>query len=158
MNQVSTLSIPGKVSRLGIFFSSMAGLSEIAVDEKNENFKSVDGVLYTADETCIVCYPRAKEGTTYTVPEGVKEIGRDAFYECSLTMVEFPDTLETIADFAFTWSRSLSSIALPSGVKSVGEWAFAFCDALETVTYQGEKPEIAETAFVRCPLPYGEEN
>ncbi len=157
VNHVPVLYIPEKVSRVGMRFADMAGISEITVDEGNEYFKAIDGVLYTKDEACIVQYPKEKEGTSYTVPEGVKEIGAFAFSGCSLVQVALPDTLEAIGYHAFTWSHSLSSIEIPSGVKSIGEWAFGYCEALEAVTYQGEKPEIAETAFAECPLLPAEE-
>ncbi|MDO5541111.1 MAG: leucine-rich repeat protein [Eubacteriales bacterium] len=153
VNQVESLYVPEQVKRLGLQFAGMRKLSNITVDEKNKDYISMDGVLYTADRTSLERYPMAKEGNEYTVLDGTVEIGSSAFTECrNLEQVMLPDTVETIGRKAFSWCDALRSIEIPSGVTSIGEWAFNDCDLLETVTYKGEKPEIAENAFANCPL------
>ncbi len=59
-------------------FNDCASLE--AVNVNNEAYVSVDGVVYSADETVLVLYPQNKAGTEFTVPEGVTKINRRAFW------------------------------------------------------------------------------
>jgi len=52
-------------------------LKEIACD--NNAFKTVDGVLFTADERILVKYPCAKGNKSYTIPSSVETIREYAF-------------------------------------------------------------------------------
>lgn len=148
LNQVTTLSIPGKVSKVGDQFANMGRCTEITMEE-NEYFKTVDGVLYTADMSCIVRYPSGK-GTSYQMPDGVREIGAFAFTNNELEQIQLADTLETIGAYGFAWNLQLESIEIPASVTKMEAFAFIGCEKLKTVTYQGEMPEIADSAFTDC--------
>ena len=66
-------------------------ITEIKVDEKNESFCVVDGVLYSRDKTVLISYPEGRSCVTYAVPDGVLEIGSDAFgYWPLIDRVYFP--------------------------------------------------------------------
>ena len=68
---------------------------------------------------------------TVTLPEGLLEIGNEAFSGCSyLKQIELPSSLLTIGNDAFYLS-SLGSISIPASVTSVGTRAFG-CSALGT--------------------------
>jgi len=61
------------------------------------------------------------------IPEGVKDIGNNAFYGSTLTHVELPDSLETIGDFAFygcSQAHGLDSIYIPENVRHIGKCCF----------------------------------
>ena len=47
------------------------------------SFKGVNGVLYNASETSLICYPAGKEETSYTIAATVAEIKPYAFQSCS---------------------------------------------------------------------------
>ena len=49
------------------------------VDDNNQHFTDVDGVLYSKDKTRLVFYPAAKKSTTYKVLDGVTVIDEMAF-------------------------------------------------------------------------------
>ena len=110
------------------------------------NYKAVDGVLFTADGTVLLCYPQGREGA-YTVPDGVKEIGTLAFARnTDVTAVTLADTVESISDRAFLGCESLESMEIPDSVWYIANSAFADCDALEylivseenTLFYEGD--------------------
>lgn len=46
-------------------------ITEFIVEEGNEYFKAVDGVLFTKDGTRLIQYPTSKPGNVYEIPEGV---------------------------------------------------------------------------------------
>lgn len=64
-------------------FAFNTHLKGIAVTSGGSSFKGVDGVLYNAAETSLICYPAGKEGDSYTVASSVTSIGAYAFQSCS---------------------------------------------------------------------------
>lgn len=56
-----------------------SAFKEYIVDAGNNNYKTVDGVLYSKDGTRLLSYPVGKEGTRYEIPEGVTKIDESAF-------------------------------------------------------------------------------
>jgi len=82
------------------------------------------------DKVCEKAFWRAKS-IDAIVLEGVKEIGKFAFYECDeLSYIGLPDTLESVNDYAFSTCISLSKIELPQSVKSMGIGVFYLCKSL----------------------------
>ncbi|MDE7280355.1 MAG: leucine-rich repeat protein, partial [Ruminiclostridium sp.] len=89
----SGLKIIGSVME----FDGCSSLQSIEVDEKNENYTSIDGVLFYKDKTRLVLYPAAKENESYSIPNGVVWIDYAAFNRCSnLVSVVIPSSVETI--------------------------------------------------------------
>ena len=63
--------------------------------------------------------------TSVVIPDGVREIGRQAFYSLTwLQSVTLPDSLETIGDSAFANCVGLTNMPLPEGVRAIGKEAF----------------------------------
>lgn len=61
-------------------------LENITVDPENETYCSVDGILYSKDMSTLYRYPANKRATKYSMPTSVKNIAKEAFFECySLT-------------------------------------------------------------------------
>ena len=70
------------------------------------------------------------------------------FSSCSrLKSIVFPDTLETIGNYAF-YNTSLTSVSFPSSVVTIGERAFSSCP-LQTISFNGNK-SIGNYAFYNC--------
>lgn len=60
-------------------FSNCINLREINVAEGNTDYKSIDGILFTFDGKVLVKYPDAKTDVSYTLPDGVEKISKNAF-------------------------------------------------------------------------------
>ena len=83
-------------------------LQSIKVDENNQHFKAVDGVLYSKDGKKLICYPAAINNTTFVIPDSVTTIGDSAFRGCSsLTSIVIPDSVTSIGSYAFSGCNSL---------------------------------------------------
>ena len=132
-------------------FSSCESLENITADENCHAFSSVNGVLFNKEKTKLVCFPRGKKISSYTIPDSVKSIGDDAFRSCeSITSITIPDSVTSIGDGAFSSCTSLTSINIPDGVTSIGNDAFSGCYSLTSITIPDSVTSIGSWAFDGC--------
>ena len=83
-------------------FNGCTALESIEVDKQNPSMRSIDGVLFNKDATCLYCYPAGIKAESYTVPESVNWIGANAFARCSnLKTIDLPESVTSISAFAF---------------------------------------------------------
>ncbi len=130
----TTLHIPSTVTSIYEWsFRVCRNLTAITVAEGNPVYKAIDGVLMTRDNT-LMLYPIASDRTSYTVPEGIVEIGAFAFEEVALTSIELPESLERIKANAFFESHSLTGLHIPANVSYIEEGFFSYCSALSSIT------------------------
>ncbi len=80
---LTSIIIPGSVTSIGDeAFLECRSLKSINVTEGNENYCSVDGVLFNKNKTTLITYPAGKTASTYTIPDSVTSIGDSAFDGC----------------------------------------------------------------------------
>lgn len=123
----------------------------ITVAEDSPYFTSVDGVLFSKDKTKLAVYPSGKTATTYTIPEGVTEIGSHAFIYSTLEKVVFPSTMRIVGDNAFDPSYYLKSIEIPYGLTTIRNNAFSSCQILESIVLPDSVTTMEYNAFYHCP-------
>ncbi len=145
---IETVYVPASIEFMGGMaleyshpFYGAEKLVSITVDEKNENFKSVDGVLFSKDMSELCVYPAGKTNASYEIPDGVEGIGKGAFYRSKLTSVTIPDTVTEIGGEAFYFSQ-LTSVTIPDSVTEIGDSAFYGCP--DDLTIYGYKNSFAE--------------
>ena len=129
---------PNVVAR-GLFaaFARTPLLESIEVDAANQNYQSLDGVLYTKGLTHLATYPEAKNaGGHYSVAEGTHAIDEGAFTSARITSVTLPASLRRVEKAAFV-SSQVTSLALPDGFESMGDMAFWYMPKLERVDLGG---------------------
>ncbi len=86
-----------------------------------------------------------------SLPEGLTNIGNDAFFNCSsLTSIEIPNSVTSIGNYAFYNCSSLTSIDIPNSVTSIGYRAFEDCSWLTSVTIGNNVTNIDDYAFRNC--------
>ena len=146
-SSLTSITIPDSVNSIGNFaFYGCSSLTSIDVDEQNEEYADVDGVLFSKDMAKLIQFPAAKGGA-YEIQYGVTSIGGWAFYGCSsLTSVTIPDGVTSIGDDAFEGCSSLTSVTIPHSVTSIGYAAFYGCSSLTTVTIP-DSVSIRDGAF-----------
>ena len=82
--------------------------------------------------------------TSVTIPNGVTEIGRFAFYGCNnLVSVAIPDGVTSIGNQAF-YSCGLTRVFIPKTVAQIGSWVFDNCRELSDVYYFGSETDWAK--------------
>ena len=93
------------------------------------------------------------------VPRGIKKIGASAFnvhYNEFLTSVTLPDGLEEIGWDAFMNCHNLTSVSIPDTVVRIGDSAFCHCTSLSDIKLP-EHAEIEDAAFLQC-AQFADEN
>ena len=68
------------------------------------------------------------------LPDSVKKIGENAFYNLKLKEINFPDGLEVIESFAFNYTN-LESVVLPDSIKEIGYFSFSDCPELKMISF-----------------------
>lgn len=152
-NRLTSFTVPKSVTHIeSTAFVGCGGLTEFKVEEGNTAFKTVDGVLFSADGKRLICYPTGRTAECYTVPEGVTEICKLAFSEClHITSVTIPDGVTRIGDGAFSQCRHLENTDLPPNITVLGSETFKATAIRETVIPEGVT-EIGDSAFEECKL------
>ena len=87
------------------------------------------------------------------IPNTVKYIRSDAFYNCSLlTEIVIPDSVEVIYADAFWGCSSLRRVIIGenSKLRSIGKTAFHGCGELTSITLPRDLKTIGERAFLSC--------
>ncbi|MBP3694938.1 MAG: leucine-rich repeat protein [Thermoguttaceae bacterium] len=172
---LTSVTLPENVLTVGDgAFAFCWKLTEIRVSPKNGNFKSIDGILFTADGKTLVQFPNGRPQTEYTIPENVSRIGPHAFAGCGslksvtlphsvteigphtfngcacLEFVKFTASVMKIGPFTFANCVRLQHIQLPNGVKSVEEGLFFNCENLLSVTFPRCAETVCKNAFYGC--------
>ena len=149
---ITTLFIHDKVTNVheeaicGCF-----GLTDITVDQNNNDYKDIDGNLYSKDGKTLVRYVSGKKETSFIIPDNVECIGRSAFGECrNLMSVWIPNSVMTIDDFAFLSCINLTNVKISDRVKIIGEDAFRNCYSLKNIEIPNSVTSIGDRAFYCC--------
>jgi hypothetical protein len=115
---LTDISIPAGVKSIGdAAFYNCTGLTSIAVEAGSGTFSSSEGVLFSKDQSVLLCYPAGRKDNTYTIPAGVRTLG----------------------DRSFCFCGSLKSLSMQNSVNSIGEDAFFMCTDLTDIYYGGSK-------------------
>ncbi len=149
----------------------------VVVDPDHPCLSARDGVLFNKDQTELIWYPYGKAGETYTVPDGVKKIGKGAFAATMHTVtqryqdgspveqlwrtvsanvidsdggggVEYETRTAKVVKYVF--NRDLLRVVLPDTVTEIGPEAFDHCIFLKSVKLPSALEEIGYKAFKGC--------
>ncbi len=104
----------------GSYFSP---LQSIEVNSNN-NMTSSDGVLYSKDESTLICFPFGRNAEEFVIPSSVETIGCYAFKYNSANNIDIPDTVKYIRHDAFLYAQ-LTSLDVPDSVLEIEYRAFA---------------------------------
>ncbi len=157
----------------GTSFQALDALKNIMLitSGNTPRYTTIDGVLFSADETILYKYPSNKVGTEYTLPTSVEWIEDSAFYNnqnlmtvtCNdgllsiryhafhgaknLNSITLSDTITTIFDHAFYDADAILEITLPPSIQIITTATFAEMDSLTTVNLNEGLTNISTDAF-----------
>jgi len=110
-HKFQTFRVPAAVTAIGTnAFYDCQTLDGVSVDAGNQNYRDVNGVLYSGDGKVLIYFPNNRGGGLL-IPEGVKVIESYAFNLCTkIESVSFPASLGNINNRAFWHSPNLKKI------------------------------------------------
>lgn len=109
---ITDVFVPQSVNSISDYsFWSCTSLAKITVDEANQHYKSVDGILYDKEMKTLIKFPATKELAEFTILDGVEKIGALAFnYVTTLTSIVIPDSVTYIGPNPFYGSKTTINI------------------------------------------------
>ena len=148
-----------------VSFANATSLKRIIVEEENPYMKSIDGVLYSKDGKELICYPAAKEGTSYVIKDGTESVNRHAFTDNKyIESVVVPDSITFIDAYAFSGCTSLKDVKLSKNLEIIDDCVFQNCVSLKKITIPDSVKSIGHFVFDGCTsltevyIPKGVEN
>ena len=149
---LKNVTISDSVTSIGDYaFIWCTSLTGIDIGAENDDYVSVNGILFNNDKTELIYYPAGKTDDSYSVLDGVTSIANGAFYNCdNLTNITIPDSVTNIGNCVFSWCTNLKSITIPDNVTSINFGAFYNCNNLASVTIPDSVTEIDSEAFSLC--------
>ena len=121
------------------------------LESRQCGLKSIDGVLYSKKGDRLVCCPAGRRHLV--IPEGVTEIEPRVFSCCDIESVEFPNSLRTIGEGAFSHCDKLKSVKFGNGIEKIGNQnddegcSFAYCTELEEIEFPPSLKYLGQSAF-----------
>ena len=153
--KLESITIPANLTKQGLIdgaFEECLALKEYKVKEGNPDFKAVEGVLFSNDQTKLCYYPPAKDGNSYTIPTTVTELGKKAFQGANkLTSMNVPSNVKIIGAEAFRNMTGLTKVTFekPSQVTELKADVFRACDKLKEVMLPASITNLA-SSFYEC--------
>ena len=147
-NKKAILEILKKSSKKdGKFENLVLNLALQKID--SDSFEYDGDAVYTNDKKRLVyCMSQA---TSFTIPEGVEIIGEMAFRsKKALKNVIIANSVKEIERDAFYDCDELDNAYVPAGVKIVRSYAFAECDKLKKITFAGTPEKVGRHTFDDC--------
>jgi len=140
--EVTSIDIPYSVLRIvNDAFKGCSGVKRYTVNENNQSYKDVDGVLFSKDNRMLVKYPAKKALTDYVISEEVSLICTEAFTDNTfLRKVNIGNFVTAVSDFAFKNCTALEEVEIGSNVRILGVDAFKNCPKLTLINAHGVFP------------------
>lgn len=136
------ISVDGSTFQSGCWY--------IDVDPEHENYKSIDGVLFSKDMKTLLTYCAGNTRTEYTVPNGTEIINEGAFIESKyITTIHVANSVKTIEAQTFRTCKKLTYIDL-SNVNKLEEDAFFNCTSLENIYIPSSVRIMEKWIFSDC--------
>lgn len=146
-----------KTVAFGKSLTTLSGLSffgvdvtSFSVDNANQKYCSVSGVLYSKSMDTIVIYPCGKTGSSFTIPTSVKTIGECAFCKNKNLQNVNLSSVTSIGESAFQDASALRSVVIPDSVTKVEYFAFYRCSDLKSVTFGKGLKKTSVEMFEQC--------
>lgn len=146
-------------SKWGNVYVNGVAATDIAVPEGVEKigrafygFKAMTNVTLpsTLKELGDQAFANCTKLTSVTIPGTVEKIG-SSFWSCEgLTEISIPASVKTLAGSTFYGCKNLKTVALSEGLETIGKMTFSGCKAIEEITIPATVTSIQLMAFYGC--------
>ena len=172
VKRIQSFTLPASVKSIGRnIIARCKSLTSVKVEEGNKYYDSRDncnGIIETANNELVAscaatvipesvtsigdygCHMML--GNEFTVPEGITNIGEEAFSSSlDLQRINLPNSLTSIGSWAFSTCQSLESLVIPDKITIIPRGMAQSCYKLGTVTIPNGVINIEPSAFANCP-------
>ena len=140
--KLSKINIPDSVTKAGEgLFAGCAALKEITLSPDHPLLVMANGALFNRVDSVLLWYPASGKDKEYTVPEGTKGIGLQAFFETKVEKIVLPDSVEILSSGAFSGCDKLKTVNIPPKVTEVND-LFSLCKCLESIVVNSENTAL----------------
>ena len=148
-SEVTSIDIPYSVLRIvDGAFKGCSGIKKFTVNENNQSYKDVDGILFSKDNKMLIKYPAQKETAEYVISEEVAIICTEAFMDNAfLRKVSVGNFVTAISDNSFKNCTALEEVELGGNVRIIGAESFKNCPKLALVNAHGMWPAHCPNVF-----------
>ena len=149
-SEVTSIDIPYSILRIvNDAFKECSGIKKFTVNENNQSYKDVDGVLFSKDNKMLIKYPAKREVTEYVISEDVSLICTEAFMDNTfLKKVTIGNFVTAISDNSFMNCTAREEVELGGNTRILGVDAFKNCPKLMLVNSHGMwPPHCSPTVF-----------
>ncbi|MGN0166225.1 MAG: leucine-rich repeat protein [Lachnospiraceae bacterium] len=121
-------------------FVNCNSLKSIRVDSANTSFASLEGVLYNANKTTLICYPEGKRDKSFTIEDTVTRIESRSFRNSKFETLYIPKSVTDISNYAFYYCENLKLIEFEGNAPSCSAY-FVYSDKskLYNICYHSSK-------------------
>jgi hypothetical protein len=143
LNNLKNLTLSDSVTDVGqigmVNGCNDNSLESYSVGEGNENYSTIDGVLFDKEATLQIAYPKSKPGENYDMVSSVTKLQSSSF-GCNqkLKTIKLSENLETIGVYSFD-SLNLATLHIPASVQVIAELGL---DSTKSVTVDPENPNF----------------
>jgi len=124
----------------GVYISDLASWCNMDIDD--------EGNVFDHFESRGNLYLKGVLVEDLVIPDGVTQIGRNAFAGCrSVKSVVIPDSVRIIKRGAFENCRNLRKVLLSNNLTEIGDEAFRSCESLSGITLPESLQRIGAAAF-----------
>lgn len=129
-NCLKEITIGKDVTKISVadsesLYNMPGSLEAVHVDENNEFYKSIDGVLYSKDG-----------GTLYKIPAGNP-----------IQVYNMPDTVTEVGSYAAEGNSYITDIVCGSNLRKIGSYAFRNCVCIRLISLNETLRTVEEEAF-----------
>lgn len=122
------------------------------LESRVPRYKTIDGIVYSADIKTLILCPTGKTGTV-VIPEGVTGIRKSAFSMSKISKVILPDSMVSLQNEAFYGCEYLTEIDFGHGIEHIGgdgnQHVFSGC-SMKKLVFPPQVKEIGINAFFSC--------
>ena len=150
---LSEITITKSISEISAdAFNDSQLLTKINVSEENQNYKSVEGNLYSFDLKTLYKFVD-RSSTEVILPQTTEVIEKNAFYGNSyFTKISIPESVIEIKEKAFFGCKQIEEVIYDSSKEvSIGASAFAGCSQLKNIVMPSNAT-YGVSVFSGCPI------
>lgn len=132
-------------------FDGCSALEKIIVNEGNENYCTIDNVLYDKTIANLLKVPPLYKLSTFNIPNTVSDIQSLAFNNCSnIDSITISNNVKTLTTSVFSGCSSLKFINITNNITTIGSNCFKNCTSLEKIFIPNTVMSISDTSFLNC--------